>query len=397
MVISKKVQDMQPSGIRAFFDLVLGMKDVISLGVGEPDFVTPWQIREAGIYSLEEGFTSYTSNKGLYKLRLSISRYLKNRYNLDYSPEDEILITVGVSEALDLVLRSIINPQDKVLIPTPSYVSYGPVTELAGGIPIYIDTKNEGFKLTPRILEKHIDKNTKAVIFNYPENPTGISYTRKELNEINKVILKHKLLCISDEIYGDLTYDFEHTPFATLSGAKENTIYLDGFSKSYAMTGWRVGFACGPKEIIAAMTKIHQYTIMCVSITSQMAACEALQTGRKSVEEMKREYKRRREFILDSLNKLGFECIKPAGAFYVFPSIKHTGLDAMEFAQRLLKEQKVAVVPGTAFGPSASLRTNGERSRTIGEQYKDYIRISYACSFDNLKEALNRIGTFLKA
>ena len=378
-MISKKVEQLQPSGIRAFFDLVLGMKDVISLGVGEPDFVTPWQIREAGIYSLEEGFTSYTSNKGLYKLRLSISHYLKDKYNLDYSPEEEILITVGVSEGLDLALRTIINPEDKILIPTPSYVSYGPVTELAGGIPIYIDTKNEGFKLTPKILEKYIDKKTKAVILNYPANPTGISYTRKELNEINKVILKHKLLCISDEIYAELTYDFEHTPFATL-GAKENTIYLNGFSKSYAMTGWRVGFACGPKEIIAAMTKIHQYTIMCVSITSQMAACEALQTGRKSVEEMKREYKRRREFITDGLNNLGLECAKPDGTFYVFPTIKNTGLDALEFAQGLLKEQKVAVVPGTAFG----------------EQYKDYIRISYACSFDNLKEALNRIALFLK-
>jgi len=380
MQISKKVQDMQPSGIRAFFDLVLGMKDVISLGVGEPDFVTPWQIREAGIYSLEEGFTSYTSNKGLYKLRLSISRYLKNRYGLEYCPDEEILITVGVSEGFDLSLRAIINPGDKILIPSPSYVSYGPLTELAGGIPIYIDTKDEGFKLTPRILEKHIDKKTKAVILNYPTNPTGISYTRKELNEINKVILKHKLLCISDEIYGDLTYDFEHTPFATLSGAKENTIYLNGFSKSYAMTGWRVGFACGPKEIIAAMTKVHQYTIMCVPITSQMAACEALQTGRKSVEEMKREYQRRREIIIDGLNKLGLGCIKPDGAFYVFASIKKIGLDCLDFAQRLLREQKVAVVPGTAFGRG----------------FDDYIRISYASSLDNLKEALIRIENFLK-
>ncbi len=379
-LISKKVQEMQPSGIRAFFDLVLGMKDVISLGVGEPDFVTPWQIREAGIYSLEEGFTSYTSNKGLYKLRLSISRYLKNRYGLEYCPDEEILITVGVSEGFDLSLRAIINPGDKILIPSPSYVSYGPLTELAGGIPIYIDTKKEGFKLTPKILDKHIDKKTKAIILNYPTNPTGISYTRKELNEINKVILKHKLLCISDEIYGDLTYDFEHTPFATLSGAKENTIYLNGFSKSYAMTGWRVGFACGPKEIIAAMTKVHQYTIMCVPITSQMAACEALQTGKKSVEEMKREYKRRREFICEGLNKLGFECIKPDGAFYVFASIKKTGLDCLDFAQRLLKEQKVAVVPGTAFGC----------------EFQDYIRISYASSLDNLKEALIRIENFLK-
>lgn len=395
-IISKKVQEMQPSGIRAFFDLVLGMKDIISLGVGEPDFVTPWQIREAGIYSLEEGFTSYTSNKGLYKLRLGIARYLKNTYGLDYSAEDEILVTVGVSEGLDLALRAIVNPGDKILIPSPCYVSYGAVTELAGGIPVYIDTRNDGFKLTPKKLERAVDKKTKAVIFNYPANPTGVSYTRKELNGIKDVLLKHKLICISDEIYSLLTYDFEHVPFNTLSGAKNHTLYLNGFSKSYAMTGWRVGYACGPKEVIAAMTKIHQYTIMCVSITSQMAASEALESGKKSVEEMKREYKRRRELIWSGLNNLGLECIKPDGAFYVFLCIKKSGLTAMEFAQKLLKEEKVAVVPGSAFGPSTSLRTNGERSRTIGKGYDDYIRISYASSFENLKEALSRIENFLR-
>ena len=379
-IISKRVQDMQPSGIREFFDLVLGMKEVISLGVGEPDFVTPWQIREAGIYSLEQGFTSYTSNKGLYKLRLSISRYLKNRYGLEYSPEDEILITVGVSEGFDLALRAIINSGDKILIPTPSYVSYGPLAELAGGIPIYIDTREQGFKITPKSLEKSIDKKTKVIILNYPTNPTGISYTKKELDEIKRVILKNKLICVSDEIYGDLTYDFQHTPFPTLSGAKGSTVYLNGFSKAYAMTGWRVGFACASKEIITAMTKIHQYTIMCVPITSQMAACEALQTGRKSVEQMKREYKRRRELVVDRLNRLGLECIKPDGAFYVFASVKKTNLDCLHFAQQLLKKEKVAVVPGTAFG----------------REFDDYIRISYASSFDNLKEALVRIEKFLK-
>ena len=371
---------MQPSGIRAFFDLVLGMRDVISLGVGEPDFVTPWQIREAGIFSLEQGFTSYTSNKGLYKLRLSISRYLKNKYALDYSPDDEILITVGVSEGFDLALRAIINPQDKVLIPLPSYVSYGPLAELAGGIPVYIDTKKDKFKLTPRSLEKAIDKKTKALILNYPVNPTGVSYNKKELEEIKKVLLRHRILCISDEIYGDLTYEFEHTPFATLSGAKNSTIYLDGFSKTYAMTGWRVGFVCGPKEIIAAMTKIHQYTIMCVPITSQMAACEALQGGRKAVEEMKREYKRRREFIVDILNKIGLDCARPDGAFYAFPSIENTGYNSLEFAHQLLKREKVAVVPGTAFGASG----------------EGYVRISYASSIDKLKEAMLRIEQFLK-
>jgi len=380
-IVSKKVQEMQPSGIRAFFDLVLGMKDVISLGVGEPDFVTPWQIREAGIYSLEQGFTSYTSNKGLYKLRLGITRYLKHKYNLQYCPDEEILITVGVSEAVDLVLRALINPQDKILIPIPGYVSYGPMTELAGGIPVYINTKEHGFKLNAKTLEKHIDKKTKAIILNYPVNPTGVSYTRKELSEINNILLKHKILCITDEVYGDLTYDFEHVHFTTLPRAKPNTVYLDGFSKSYAMTGWRVGFACGPKDIIAAMTKIHQYTIMCVSITSQMAACEALHSGRKSVEEMKREYKRRRELMVDGLNKLGLDCAKPQGAFYVFPSVKKTGLTGMEFAQGLLKEQKVAVVPGTAFGG--------------GLDY--YVRMSYATNFESLKEALSRMENFLKS
>jgi len=380
MIISKKVQEMQPSGIRAFFDLVLGMKDVISLGVGEPDFVTPWSIREAGIYSLEKGFTSYTSNKGLYKLRLGISRYLKNRYGLNYCPDEEILITVGVSEAVDLALRSLINPGDKILIPVPSYVSYGPVTELAGGVPIYIDTKEDKFRLTPAKLKKYLEKKPKAIILNYPNNPTGVCYTKKELNEINKILLKHNIFCITDEVYSDLSYDFEHTPFATLARAKENTLFLSGFSKSYAMTGWRVGFACGPKEIIAAMTKIHQYTIMCVAITSQMAAYEALITGRKPVEEMKREYKRRRELIVSGLNNLGLDCIKPEGAFYVFPCVKKTGMKSLEFAQMLLKEEKVAVVPGTAFGAN----------------YADYIRISYASSYENLKEALSRIDKFLK-
>jgi len=379
-IISQKVHEMQPSGIRAFFDLVLGMEDVISLGVGEPDFVTPWQIREAGIFSLEEGFTTYTSNKGLYKLRLSIIRYLKNRYGLDYCPDEEILITVGVSEAFDLALRALINPGDKILIPSPSYVSYGPLTDFSGGIPVYVDTKETNFKLTPRILEKHIDKKTKGIVLNYPNNPTGMSYTKKELEGLKKVILRHDLICISDEIYGDLTYDFEHTPFPTLSGGKNNTLYLNGFSKSYAMTGWRVGYVCGPKEIIAAMTKIHQYTIMCVSITSQMAACEALQTGRKSVEEMKREYRRRRELMVDGLNKLGLTCARPEGAFYVFPCIKSTGMDCLEFAQKLLKEEKVAVVPGTAFGRDLT----------------DYVRMSYASSYENLKEALARIEKFLE-
>lgn len=378
-IISSKVKEMKPSGIRVFFDLVLGMKDVISLGVGEPDFVTPWQIREAGISSLEEGFTSYTSNKGLYKLRLAISRYLKNLCGVEYSADDEILVTIGVSEAVDLAMRAIINPGDKVIIPQPNYVSYGPMAELPGGKAVYIDTQRTGFKLTPAQLEKHIDAKVKALIFNYPCNPTGISYTRKELEEIKKVCLKHDILCVTDEVYGDLTYEFDHTTFPSLKGAKENTLYLNGFSKSYAMTGWRVGYACGPKDIIAAMTKIHQYTIMCVSITSQMAAAEALHIGQKSVEEMKREYRRRRELVCSGLSDLGLEYTKPQGAFYVYPSVKSTGMDAMDFAKGLLTEHKVAVVPGTAFG----------------DQYSDRIRISYASSYEDLKEALARMKLFI--
>jgi aminotransferase len=378
-IISKKVNEMQPSGIRAFFDLVLGMKEVISLGVGEPDFTTPWQIREAGIYSLEQGFTSYTSNKGLYKLRLGLSRHLKAKCGVDYCPDEEILVTVGVSEAYDLLMRAILNPGDKVLIPVPSYVSYAPLVELAGGRAVRIDTSKDNFRLTPAALKKAVDKRAKALVLNYPCNPTGASYSRKELEELKKIILANGLLCVSDEVYDELTYDFKHTPFPSLSGAKGHTVYLNGFSKAYAMTGWRVGYACGPKEIIAAMTKIHQYTIMCVSITSQMAACEALVSGRRPVEEMKREYKRRREFIIAELNRLGLKCRRPEGAFYAFANVASAGMDSLDFCQRLLKEEKVAIVPGTAFG----------------QEFKDYVRISYASSMENLKEALRRIERYL--
>lgn len=380
-IISKKVQDMAPSGIRAFFDLVLGMDDVISLGVGEPDFVTPWKIRESAIYSLEQGYTSYTSNKGLNKLRLYISRYLKQKFGLEYDPNDEILITVGVSEGLDLAARSIINPGDEVIIPQPCYVSYGPVVSLAGGIPVYIDTKSSGFKLRPRDLDKKCNKKTKAILINYPCNPTGVSYTKKELKDLSKVILKHNLLVMSDEVYDELTYDYKHTPLATLgSKIKERVIYFNGFSKAFAMTGFRVGYVCGSKELVSAMTKIHQYTMLCAPITSQMAACEALHSGRGSVESMKKEYHRRRDFVLERLKEIGFPCVKPQGAFYVFPSIKKTGLSSLEFANKLLKKKKVAVVPGTAFGPN----------------YQDHIRMSYASSLDHLKEAFLRIESFVR-
>ncbi len=378
--LSKKVEEMQPSGIRVFFDLVLGMKEVISLGVGEPDFVTPWQIREAGIYSLESGFTSYTSNKGLVKLRMGLQQYLKKRYGLSYSHDGQILVTVGVSQGVDLALRAIINPGDRILIPAPSYVCYAPLAELAGGTAVCIDTSRDGFKLTPRALESALRLPAKALLLNYPCNPTGVSYTARELRELNRLLLKHGVICISDEIYADLTYDFEHTSFASLPGAKENTLLLNGFSKSYAMTGWRVGYACGPGPVIAAMTKIHQYMMLCAPIMSQMAACEALLTGHDSMEEMKREYRRRRSFIVDGLNRIGLDCALPQGAFYAFASVKKSGLSSIEFCRRLLKEEKVAVVPGTAFGD------NGE----------GYVRISYAAAMDKIKEALGRMQRFLE-
>lgn len=380
--ISNKVKEMPPSGIRVFFDLVLGMKDVISLGVGEPDFVTPWKIRESAIFSIEQGYTSYTSNKGMYKLRLYIARHLKQKYGIEYDPDSEILITVGVSEAYDLAIRAITEAGDEIIIPQPSYVMYGPVVTLAGGRPVYIDTKPSGFKMEPSQVRKACSGATKAIVINYPSNPTGISYKKQELKKLGGVVMERGLWLISDEIYDDLTYDFDHTAFPSLGKKlKDHIVYLNGFSKSFAMTGWRVGYACGNKDIIAAMTKIHQYTMLCAPIMSQMAACEALQSGQGTVEEMKREYHRRRDFVLDRLADCGLECVKPHGAFYVLPSIKKTGLSSMEFSKKLLKQYNVAVVPGVAFGPA----------------YNDHIRISYASSFPNLKEAFERIKKFMRS
>ncbi|OIO39879.1 MAG: aromatic amino acid aminotransferase [Candidatus Omnitrophica bacterium CG1_02_49_10] len=380
MKINRKAEIIPPSGIRAFFDLVLGMKDVVSLGVGEPDFVTPWNIREAAIYSIEEGYTSYTSNKGLLELRHDLSRNLKRTCRIEYDPEEEMLITVGVSEAFDLALRAVLNRGDKVLIPEPCYVSYGPIVTLCDGHPVFIRTQpSNGFKITAKDIDAHCDKKTKVLILNYPNNPTGASYSKGELKAISRAVLRHGLIVLSDEIYCELTYDFRHTPLPSLPRMKERTVYLNGFSKAYAMTGWRVGYACGPRDIIHHMTKIHQYTMMCVPTVSQMAAREALKNGERSVQAMKREYKRRREYIISGLNELGLACHKPEGAFYAFPSIKKTGLKSMDFARALLKEEKVAVVPGTAFGPSG----------------EGYVRMSYASSMDNIKEALNRIERFL--
>ena len=380
--ISRKVEQLAPSGIRAFFDLVLGMKDVISLGVGEPDFVTPWHIREKAIFSLEKGYTTYTSNKGMPELRKQIAAFLKTRYGMNYDFDEEVLITVGVSEGLDLAMRAILNPGDKVLVPEPVYVSYRPVVELAGGKAVILKTGIEnGFKLTPRQIEEACGKGVKALMINYPCNPTGASYTRPELQAIARVAKKNKLLIISDEIYDELTYDFNHVPIASLRGMKDSVLYFNGFSKAYAMTGFRIGWVCGPAKVVAAMTKIHQYTMLCAPITGQMAAQEALKSGFKSVQEMKAEYKRRRNYIVKALNEIGLECHMPQGAFYVFPSIKSTGETSMAFAQNLLKKKKVALVPGSAFGKSCD----------------GYVRISYASAYDSLKEAVSRIDNYLNS
>ena len=379
--ISKKVEQLAPSGIREFFDLVLGMKDVVSLGVGEPDFIAPWNVRESAIYTLEQGYTSYTSNKGMPELRREISQFLKKRYGLKYDAEEELLITVGVSEALDLAMRAILNPKDKVIVPEPVYVSYGPVVELAGGtvVPLYT-TKEDAFKITPQAVDALCKKHKpKAIMINYPCNPTGASYTKKELLALAKVFKKYNLIVISDEVYDELTYDFDHIPFSSLPGMKEHVLYLNGFSKSYAMTGFRIGWVAGPENLVAAMTKIHQYTMLCASITGQMAAMEALKNTSQSVQAMKREYNRRRKFIVNALNDLGLDCHMPQGAFYVFPSIKNLKMKSMDFAKDLLKKEKVALVPGVAFG----------------SQCEGFVRISYASSYEDLKEAVTRMKHYL--
>lgn len=379
--ISKIVKELPPSGIREFFDLVLGMKDVISLGVGEPDFVTPWNIREAGIFSLEQGQTSYTSNKGMMKLRLCIKSYIRNLYEASYDPNCQILITTGVSEGFDLAMRALFGRGDNVLIPIPSYVAYAPLVTLTGAKPKIIRTLfKDGFKLKPEMIESSLDSKTKAIVLNYPNNPTGTSYTKNDLQGLAKVIKKRNLLVISDEVYSELSFDFKHTPFFSLPSMRERTIYLNGFSKGYAMTGWRVGYVCGPRDIISAMTKIHQYSMLCAPIMSQLAAVEALENSKEVVAEMCREYRRRREFIFRGLNELGLKCNRPQGAFYIFPSVKRTHLSSAEFAKALLKQEKVAVVPGPAFGPGLD----------------DFIRISYASKLSDLKEALSRISHFLK-
>jgi len=379
--ISEKTKRVPPSGIRKFFEMTLGMPEVISLGVGEPDFITPWHIREAGIYSLEEGYTMYTSNYGLIELRELISEQVRRDYGVGYSPEDEILITTGVSEAFDLGIRAIVDPGDEVILPEPCYVSYKPCIILAGGIPVTVKTKvSEGFRLTPEEVEEKVSKKTKVVVLSYPSNPTGATMSRKDLEAIADVAVEHDLLVLSDEIYAKLTYAGRHTCFSSLNGMRERTILFNGFSKSHAMTGWRVGYAAGNSEVIEGMMKIHQYTMLCAPITAQMAAIEGLRRGEREVLEMVRQYNQRRHVIVKSLNEIGLECFEPKGAFYAFPSIKGTGLSSEEFAGRLLKEKNVAVVPGNAFGESG----------------EGFVRCCYAVSIRDIKEALLRIEEFIE-
>ena len=379
--LSKTITTIQPSGIRKFFDIVSEMKDAISLGVGEPDFDTPWHIRDEGIYSLEKGKTFYTSNAGLKELKIEISNYLKRRCNIKYDYEKEVLVTVGGSEAIDIAMRAMLDPGDEVLIPQPSYVSYVPCATLANGIPVIIELKAENeFRLTAEQLEAAITPKSKLLVLPFPNNPTGAVMERKDLEAIAEVIKKHDLFVLSDEIYSELTYLDEHVSIASLPGMKERTILINGFSKAYAMTGWRLGYACGPEVIISQMTKIHQFAIMCAPTTSQYAAVEALKNGDDDVAMMREEYNQRRRYLVHRFKEMGLECFEPFGAFYIFPCIKEFAMSSDEFATELLKSQKVAVVPGTAFGD-------------CGE---GFLRISYAYSLDDLKEALGRIDIFIE-
>lgn len=379
--VSPLVRSIPPSGIRRFFDLVAQTEGVISLGVGEPDFVTPWHIREASIYSLEAGRTTYTSNHGLPELRREISAYLARRYGVGYNPGREIVVTIGVAQAIDLALRAVISPGDEVLIPEPCFVSYAPCTLLAGGTPVGIPLSAEhDFKLRAIDLENHLTPRSKVLLIGFPNNPTGATMNGDELAEVAEVARRAGLLVISDEIYSELTYGGEHTCFAALPGMRDQTIVLNGFSKAFAMTGWRIGYAVGPSAIIDAMVKIHQYTAMCAPITGQIAAIEALRHGEAEMKNMVEHYRRRRNLVVSWFREMGLKCFEPGGAFYVFPSIAETGLTSEEFSERLLREEKVAAVPGTAFGASG----------------EGHIRCSYATSVENLKEAMVRIGRFVR-
>ena len=378
--LNEKITAIKPSGIRKFFDIVSEMQDAISLGVGEPDFDTPWHIRDEGIYTLEKGRTFYTSNAGLKELRIEISKYLDRRFHLQYDPLTEILITVGGSEGIDNAFRAMIDPGDEVLIPQPCYVSYEPCCILAGGVPVIIELKEEDlFRLTPEALEAAITPKTKILVLPFPNNPTGAVMEKADLEAIAEIVIKHDLFVLSDEIYAELCYLEEHTSIASLPGMRERTVVINGFSKSHAMTGWRLGYACGPKAIMDQILKIHQFAIMCAPTNSQYAAVEAMRNGDDDVAMMREQYNQRRRFLMHEFERMGLQCFEPFGAFYVFPCIKEFGMTSDEFATRLLREEKVAVVPGTAFGD-------------CGE---GFLRISYAYSLDNLKVAIGRLEKFV--
>lgn len=379
--LNKTVKSIPPSGIRRFFDIAAEMKDAISLGVGEPDFVTPWHIRDEGIYSLEKGHTHYTSNAGIRELRLEIAAYMKRRFGLEYNGLTQTIVTVGGSEAIDLFLRSVIEPGDEVLIPEPSFVCYKPITRLAGGVPVTITTKAENnFKLTADEVEAAMTSKTKVLILPFPNNPTGAVMTRHDLESVAEVVKKHNIMVLSDEIYAELTYGIQHTSVAAIDGMYDRTVVVNGFSKSHAMTGWRLGYACGNPDIIKAMTKVHQFAIMSAPTTSQYAAIEALRNGDSDIAMMREEYNQRRMIMVSGFNAMGLDCFEPEGAFYTFPCIQSTGLSSNDFCEKLLFGKKVAVIPGTAFGSSG----------------EGFVRCSYAYSLKNINEALNRIEAFIK-
>ncbi len=379
-ILNEKIQNIKPSGIRKFFDILEEMTDAISLGIGEPDFVTPWHIRDAGIYSLERGRTKYTSNAGMLQLRREIAAYLNRRFDLQYDYASQILVTVGGSEAIDLALRVLLNPGDEVIVPVPSFVCYGPLAEMAGGVPKYLTLKAENeFRLTPEELRAAITDRTKALVLPFPSNPTGGTMDRKDLEAIAEVLRDTNIMVISDEIYAELTYGRRHVSLANLTDMYDRTVVVNGFSKSHAMTGWRMGYVCAPKPVITAMTKLHQFGIMSAPTTSQYAAVEAMRNGDGDIEHMREEYDRRRRYLVENLNRIGLPCFEPKGAFYVFPDIRSTGLTSEEFCERFLLEEKVAVIPGSAFGPGG----------------EGFVRACYAASMKDIAEAVARMDNFL--
>ena len=379
-ILNERIRNIKPSGIRKFFDILEEMTDAISLGIGEPDFVTPWHIRDAGIYSLERGHTKYTSNAGMLQLRREISAYLSRRFDLQYDYASQILVTVGGSEAIDLALRVLVNPGDEVIVPTPSFVCYGPLAEMAGGVPRYVELKAENqFRLTPEELSAAITDKTKVLVLPFPSNPTGGTMERKDLEAIAQVLKDTGIMVISDEIYAELTYGRRHVSLANLTDMYERTIVVNGFSKSHAMTGWRMGYVCAPEPIVAAMTKLHQFGIMSAPTTSQYAAVEAMRGGDGDIEHMREEYDRRRRYLVENLNRIGLQCFEPKGAFYVFPDIRSTGLTSEAFCERFLLEEKVAVIPGSAFGPGG----------------EGFVRACYAASMRDIAEAVARMDNFL--